>query len=481
MLQSKDINKISELKNGFTHRWLEPDFILGSLKCFSFSGLCKCLDPFKVRGYSFEAIFSILISAGFIGASTINSMLNSYIGKHIEVRKDTFYRLKNNPSICWRLVLWLFATKFRKTAEEYGEKTDSVKCIVFDDTLLAKTGRCIEKVSRVWDHVTGRFILGFKMLLMGYWDGTSFIPVDFSLHREKGRNKEKPFGLKKKELKRQHRKKRTIGTHSYERSKEADTGKIESALKMFSRAIAQGFKVDYLLMDSWFTCEAFIDAVLNVKHQVTHLIGMYKTPKTKFEYMGGSFTYSQIRNLLGRAKRCRKLGFYYNEAIVVFRDKQVKLFFSKQGKNGKWKVFLTTNVSLSFIKMIEIYQIRWSIEVFFKEARQLLGMGNCQSNDFDAQIADTTITLIQHILLTLRYRFDHYESMGALFAGIKESIISHRLNERIWGLFIELLKLIETVFIEIDEEQLLERIINDEKAYEKLALILEPPDKKLAA
>src|SRR4030042_1664256 len=135
-----------------------------------------------------------------------------------------FFRLKNNPSICWRLVLWLFATKFRKCTEEQGEKTGSVKCFVFDDILLEKAGRCIEKVSRVWDHVTGRFILGFKMLLMGYWDGTSFIPVDFSLHREKGRNKEKPFGLKKKELKRQYRKKRTIGTHSYERSKEADTG-----------------------------------------------------------------------------------------------------------------------------------------------------------------------------------------------------------------------------------------------------------------
>jgi len=25
MLQSKDINKIAELKNGFTPRWLEPD------------------------------------------------------------------------------------------------------------------------------------------------------------------------------------------------------------------------------------------------------------------------------------------------------------------------------------------------------------------------------------------------------------------------------------------------------------------------
>ena len=85
---------------------------------------------------------------------------------------------------------------------------------------------------------------------------------------------------------------------------------------MFTHAISQGFKVDYLLMDSWFRCEALIDAVLDMRNQVTHLIGMYKTPTTKFEYMGDSFTYSQIRNLPGRAKRCRKLGFYYNEAIA---------------------------------------------------------------------------------------------------------------------------------------------------------------------
>ncbi len=34
--------------------------------------------------------------------------------------------------------------------------------------------------------------------------------------------------------------------------------KIESALKMFWRAICLGVKVDYVLMDSWFTCETFV-------------------------------------------------------------------------------------------------------------------------------------------------------------------------------------------------------------------------------
>jgi hypothetical protein len=44
--------------------------------------------------------------------------------------------------------------------------------------------------------------------------------------------------------------------------------------------------------------------------------------------------------------------------------------------------------------MVEIYQTHWTIEVFFKESKQLLGFGKCQSNDFDAQIADSTINAV---------------------------------------------------------------------------------------
>ena len=480
MLRNKDINKISELKNGFTHSWVEPDFIKSSLKSFSFSSLCNCLNPLKVRGYSFDVIFSILISMPFIGAGTVNSMFENYINHQIQAGKDVFYRLKNNPSICWRLVLWLFAHKFRditRIKSSNDEAESQVKCLVFDDSILCKTGRFIEKISRVWDHVTGRYALGFKLLLMGYWDGTSFIPADFSLHREHGKNKEKPFGLKKKVIKRQYKKKREKNSHSFERAKETDMSKIDSAIKMFKRAIGRGFQIDFVLMDSWFTCDAFINAVLKVKKQTIQLIGMYKIAKTKFIFNDQNYTYSQIRNMLGKPKRCRKLGLYYKEAIVGYNGKDIKLFFSKQGKNGKWKVFVCTNTGLSFIKMIEIYQIRWTIEVFFKESKQLLGLGKCQSNDFDAHIADLTITMIQHIILTLRYRFDKYESKGRLFSEIRSEMMEQKLNQRLWGLFIEILNLIEILFEDIDQDQLLEKIFENDQAYEKISALLNKPDK----
>ena len=282
-------------------------------------------------------------------------------------------------------------------------------------------------------------------------------------------------------MKKQYKKKRGAGTFNHERAAEADTSKIDCAIKMFKRAISQGFIVDYVLMDSWFTCEAFINAVLSVKKHVVHLIGMYKIAKTKFQYCGGVYTYSQIRNMLGKARRCRKLGFYYKEATVTHGGKTLKLFFSKQGKNGKWKVFICTDTALTFIKMIEIYQTRWAIEVFFKEAKQLLGLGKCQSNDFDAQIADATITMVQHILLTCRFRYENYESKTGMFAQIKEEATLQRLNQRLWGLFLEIVQVIADVFVETGQEQLFERIIQDEKVYEKIVRLFGSNEKNKTA
>jgi len=298
-----------------------------------------------------------------------------------------------------------------------------------------------------------------------YWDGTSCIPVDFSVHREKGKNDSKPFGLKKKELKKQYNKKREPDSCGYKRAKEVDISKIESAVQMIKRAL-KGLEVDYLLMDSWFTCWALVELVMKVKGPAVHLIGMYKTAKTKFDYEGQGLTHSQIRIRLGKSVRCRKFGFHYKEAIVEWKSKQVKLFFSRQGKHGKWKVLMTTDTNLSFIKMMKIYQIRWTIEVFFKEAKQLLGLGKCQSNDFDAQIADLTTTMIQHQILTLRFRFEHYESKGELFAQAKEEFIQLRLNERLWGLFLELVKIIETILDGVDSDDIIFKLLNDEKANE---------------
>jgi hypothetical protein len=440
----------------------------------------KCFAGLKEKGYSLASLFGILLSLPFIGQNSVNGLLHSNLGSYIEARKDTFYRFKNLEAINWRGILWFFARQFIKLSKkENGGK--SPRCLIFDDSVLQKSGKFIERISRVWDHVTGRCVLGYKLLVAVYWDGSSCIPVDYSIHREKGKKKDMPFGLKKKVMKNQFRKARNHSSSAYERIKETDVSKIASMVAMLKRALRNKLEVDYVLMDSWFTCWEVVSLI--IKRKGLHLIGMYKGAKTKFDYMGKSLTYSQVRNELGNPIRCRRLGYYYKQAIVQWNGKQVRLFFSKQGKNGKWKTFMSTNTSLSFIEMVKIYQLRWCIEVFFKESKQLFGLGKCQSTDFDAQIADTTMVMIRYMMASLKYRFDNYESKGAIFEQTKEKAVMYSLGERLWGLFLELVKIIEVLFDGCDSDDIIHRLLENEQAAETIGrlLVVEPPETRKAA
>lgn len=53
--------------------------------------------------------------------------------------------------------------------------------------------------------------------------------------------------------------------------------------------------------------------------------------------------------------------------------------------------------------------------MLIKECRQYLGLGSYQGTDFDEQIADCTLCLMTHMVLTLGQRFNQYEALGELF------------------------------------------------------------------
>ncbi len=81
-----------------------------------------------------------------------------------------------------------------------------VKCFIADDSDIEKQGRKFEGISRIFNHVIGKHIFGFKLLVLGLWDGKSFLPVDFSFHNEKG--KKKNYGLTLKQRNQRFKKER---------------------------------------------------------------------------------------------------------------------------------------------------------------------------------------------------------------------------------------------------------------------------------
>ncbi len=100
---------------------------------------------------------------------------------------------------------------------------------------------------------------------------------------------------------------------------------------------------------------------------------------------------------------------------------------------------------------MKIYTMRWTIEVFFREAKQLLRLGKNNCSDFDGQIGGITISMIQYIILTLHKRINTYETMYGLFKEEQEKNRELVLAEKIWDKFlIFMIKVIDKLKISFD-------------------------------
>ncbi len=140
-----------------------------------------------------------------------------------------------------------------------------------------------------------------------------------------------------------------------------------------------------------------------------------------------------------------------------FFNFQFAVLFSRFSKRSKWRLILSTNINLTFHQAMEIYTIRWTIEVMFKECKQLLNLGACQSNDFDAHIADTSMSLLVYLMLSFHKKIYSYTTLGALFAEYSDELLEATVAEKLWQLFVTIQLTIAEIFA-IDYTQLMRTI-----------------------
>jgi hypothetical protein len=457
MLQDKDIAKIQEIKTLFQDSWAQPEFFSKHLELFKFSKTSKLFLSVKQSGVPFWEIMKILIVLPFMDIKNVSSIFNSSAALKSKGQKDVYYRGLSNQRINWRNLLLLFVKRYLQIDQRFTAPKDKVKCLIFDDTDIEKTGKKIEGISKTYNHVTKRFIFGYKLLVAGYWNGDVFIPVDFSFHRENKENKIKKYGLSNKELKKQKKTNRDKKLPVYKRFKELNSKKTEMVVQMFRRINQRKIPVDYILFDSWFTSMGLIKKLLSI-NKSTHIIGMYKY-NSKLMVDGKELTIKQLRKYRSKMKRSRSMKLYYFQYVSEIDGVKVKVFITRRGVNGAWHTIISTDTNLTFIRTMEVYNIRWTIEVFFKEAKQLLGLGKSQSTNFDVQIAQATVTMIQYLLVSLKYRMEAYETIGGMFKDIKQDYIEHNLNERLLMAIIEILSVLELIIGHIDFEETIGKLI----------------------
>lgn len=353
----------------------------------------------KLKGASPLAVFEAIFMLAFRGQNFYRGIV---LNGHLNFQKDVAYDLLENPRYNWRQFLLRLVMRVITVIEELTSEEREKVLVVDDSDYDRARSKKVELLARIFDHNSGKYLKGFKLLTLGWSDGVTFLPLDFVL-RSSANAANRIQGIIK------DLDKRTCG---YKRRQEAITKSTEALEVMVKRTLALGIRADYLLMDSWF-CFASLVAKLSAHLPV---ICMAKDMTSNF------YRYQNDQLRLGKLyqrmkKRPGKARILASVVLPMVNGPLVKIVFVRNRNGRGWLALLSTDTTLPDEEIIRIYGKRWDIEVFFKMIKHHLNLEReVQLRNYDGLVAHTSLVFSRYLFLAVQQRFhDDPRSIGSLF------------------------------------------------------------------
>jgi hypothetical protein len=336
----------------------------------------------KKRGFDTVSLLFLYLLLPFLKRKVSDYWNSQYLQNHVDACKDTFYRFLNHERFNWRRLVYLIALRIIARSKDVLLKD---KVLIADDTVTAKSGKEIELISYHRDHKTKRSILGTQFLQLGFHDGSHFFPIDGAFHTSKHRPNTKMRDIDKR-------------TNGWKRRTEALSKKTDILVQMADRANKAGIDAAFMLFDSWFAHDDTISRIYKTGYNV---ICRLKKNRVKYDYQGEQYTLKQLWQKVAKKKTQwidgqQLKGVCLN--VTLPKTDLVRILFVSDGRKD-WQVLLCTDIYQKPDEIIEYYARRWSIEVYFKDAKQLFYMGKDQSNNFDALVAANSLVMIRYLLI----------------------------------------------------------------------------------
>ena len=335
---------------------------------FYISSALKAVNAYKRKGTPVTENFQYMFLLIFSNRSMYMSLLT---GKNTpDFAKDTVYRFMKMVQINWMRFTTILASRIINNAILPLDSEDRANVLIIDDSMFERNrSKKVELLAKVYDHAKHKYRFGFRMLTLGWSDGSTFLPVNsilLSTENKKNRINEAA------EID-----KRTVGYRRRKLSMEKGTHAMLTLLETAKKA---AIPEKYVLFDSWFSSPSTLHAVKRMDFDV---IGMVKkSPKMFFRYDGEDMSLISIYN-----------------------------------KRKEYLCLISTNVNLDENEIIRIYGKRWDIEVFFKVCKSYLNLSReCNSLSYDAMTVHTAVVFTRYMMLSLESRESNdNRSLGELF------------------------------------------------------------------
>ena len=399
------------------------------LRTFHIASLLRAVGAAKQKGVRAMDIFRFILSSVFSGRSIYRQMLSGSSG--VSFSKNACYRFLNDARINWtRFTIALSALVAEKVRPLTGD--DRADAFIIDDTLYERAGaRQTELAARVFDHNEHRYKKGYRLLTLGWSDGTSFLPVASRLMSS--RDDKKVLGtIPELDL-------RTTAGKIRAQARRKMTAVMVELLRA---AIKEGHRAKYVLFDRWFSSPAQIKAVKALEKdkalwggegaKLDVVAAIKKGSKTQYRFEGKSMTVQQIfrqqRKRRGRSK------YLLSVDIEIPGEEKIPariVCVRHRTARKEWIAILCTDMEKIPEDIIAIYGKRWDIEVFFKACKSFLWLGKeCHSLSYDALTAHVAFVFTRYLMLALAKRENEdVRSLGGLFYLVADEMQDKTFSE----------------------------------------------------
>ena len=274
---------------------------------FHVSSALKASNAYKKKGVPIMEIFQYLFLLIF---SNRSMYMNLSTGRNTpDFAKDTVYRFMKMIQINWIRFTTILSARIIRDAIFPLDSEERANVFIIDDSMLERNrSKKAELLAKVYDHANHKYLFGFRMLTLGWSDGSSFLPVNSILLSTENR---KNCINEATEVD-----KRTVG---YKRRKLSLEKGTQAMLTLLDAAKKAAIPAKYVLFDSWFSSPRTLHAVKSMGYDV---IGMVKkTPKMFFRYNGEDMPLTSIYN---KNKKRRGRSRYLRSVMVdVVKDGEI--------------------------------------------------------------------------------------------------------------------------------------------------------------
>lgn len=251
---------------------------------------------------------------------------------------------------------------------------------ILDDSKKQKRGKVMEAVNWIHDPLSGRSVKGHQYVTATLRVGGHTIPFGVRLYIKK----EDCSSLKRPFIK--------------------TTQLAAELIKEFEPPTGVQVRV---LFDSYYLCPVVVKAC---RKKGFHFVSTLKSNRNLFKNGRKLKTGSYGPNLLRRKPRKTysigktkgRVKYTYVDAgwLDVGDLGKLHVIFSRKKGDSKVLGLVTDDSKLTAAQMIKHYDDRWSIEVFFKDGKQLLGLGQYQNVSYEAAVTHLHLVCFAYALLT---------------------------------------------------------------------------------